>query len=145
MEYIEILRIIMFQLLWNSAGRIIVEKYFLLLFSSRNFIWNWNIKYTCFEMRWNDCGRFPRVYHARKYKRAIMGRKLHLPRSTNTKLHLVLEYSEYRVSESVSWELLQSASGPVVVVVVVRWQQGKNGKEAREETEGKSGRVHRGR
>ena len=30
-------------------------------------------------------------------------------------------------------------------VVVVRWQQGKNGKEAREETEGKSSRVHRGR
>ena len=30
-------------------------------------------------------------------------------------------------------------------VVVVRRQQGKNGKEAREQTEGKSGRVHRGR
>ena len=31
------------------------------------------------------------------------------------------------------------------VVVVIQWQQGKNGKEANEETEGKSGRVHRGR
>ena len=29
--------------------------------------------------------------------------------------------------------------------VVVRWQQDKNGKEAREDIEGKSGRVHRGR
>ena len=29
-------------------------------------------------------------------------------------------------------------------VVVVRWQQDKNGKEAREETEGKSGSGHRG-
>ena len=27
--------------------------------------------------------------------------------------------------------------------VVVRWQQGNNGEEARDETEGKSGRVHR--
>ena len=30
-------------------------------------------------------------------------------------------------------------------IVVVRGQQGTNGKEAREETEGKPGRVHRGR
>ena len=29
-----------------------------------------------------------------------------------------------------------------VVVVIVRWQQGENGKEAGEETEGKSGRVY---
>ena len=29
--------------------------------------------------------------------------------------------------------------------VVVRWQQDKNGKEAREETKGKSGRVYQGR
>ena len=32
-----------------------------------------------------------------------------------------------------------------VVVVVVRWQQDENGKEARIETEGKYGRVHRGK
>ena len=30
-------------------------------------------------------------------------------------------------------------------MVVVRWQQDKYDREAREETEGKSGRVHRGK
>ena len=36
-------------------------------------------------------------------------------------------------------------SSCMVTVVVVWWQQDKNNKEAREETEVKSGRVHRGR
>ena len=33
----------------------------------------------------------------------------------------------------------------VKMVVVVRWKQDKNDKEARQETEGESGRVHRRR
>ena len=38
-----------------------------------------------------------------------------------------------------TWKMLQ------YVVVVARWQQDKNGKEASDETEGTSDRVHRGR
>ena len=43
------------------------------------------------------------------------------------------------------WCLRRTDYMRINIVVIVRWHQGKKGKEAREETEGKSGRMNRGR
>ena len=53
---------------------------------------------------------------------------------TNMKIKKMLDWTRLLFRKSVQNEM-----------VAVRWQQDKNGKEAWEETEGKSDRVHRGK